>query len=293
MRIFPISYGMWRFAGTKASDAEAKLQAALEVGINLFDTADIYGYTGDGGFGDAEALLGQVFAASPGLREQMILATKGGVDAGVPYNSGHEYLIAACDDSLSRMRTDYVDLYQIHRPDLLAHPEEIARALSRLYQDGKIRAVGISNYTTAQVDALAHFLDIPLASHQPEISAWHLDSLFDGTLDQCMRMHMTPLAWSPLGGGLLTMSAEAARASDHPPRLAKLIDCLDRLAEDRDCDRAAVVLAFLLAHPAGIVPIIGTQNLDRIRGSADALSVSLTRREWYEIVQASMGKPLP
>ncbi|WP_428267589.1 aldo/keto reductase [Haliangium sp.] len=293
MRVFPIAYGLWRFAGTSVAAATAKLQAAMAVGINLFDIADVYGYDGHSGFGDAEELLGRVFAATPSLRTDMILATKGGVDPGVPYNSGGTYLVDACEDSLQRMRTDYVDLYQVHRPDLLAHPEEVAAALSRLYRDGKIRAVGVSNYAPSQVDALQRFLDLPLATHQPEISPWRLDPFFDGVLDQCMRMQMTPLAWSPMAAGLLAISPAKAREEKQPARLVALLECLDRVAADHGCDRGAVVLAFLLSHPAGIVPIVGTQRVERIQRAVEALSVELPRQEWYEIVQASMGTRLP
>jgi aryl-alcohol dehydrogenase-like predicted oxidoreductase len=293
LRAFPIAYGLWRFAGTNVAAATDKIQAALEAGINLFDIADVYGYDGKSGFGDAEDLLGKVLARTSGLRQRMLLATKGGVDPGMPYNSSQAYLIDACEDSLQRLQTDVIDIYQIHRPDLLAHPHEVASALTTLHAQGKIRAVGVSNYTPAQVEALQAHLDLPIATHQPEISPWYLDALFNGVLDQCMRLGLTPLAWSPMSAGLLGLSVEQARREAHPPRLVTLLQCLDVLAERHGCERMAIVLAFLLAHPAGIIPIVGTQRPERLQACTRAVSITLSRQEWYEIIQTSLGKPLP
>lgn len=293
LRAFPIAYGLWRFAGTPVNAATDKLQAALDAGIDLFDIADVYGYDGKNGFGDAEELLGRVLARTPGLRQRMLIATKGGVDPGMPYNSSARYLLEACEDSLQRLQTDVIDLYQIHRPDLLAHPHEVASALSTLHAQGKIRAAGVSNYTPAQVDALQAHLEVPIATHQPEISPWVLDAMFNGVLDQCMRLSVTPLAWSPMAGGLLGISVDQARRESQPPKLVTLLQCLDALAERHGCDRMAIVLAFLLGHPAGIIPIIGTQKPERVQACARAVAITLSRQEWYEIVQTSLGKPLP
>jgi predicted oxidoreductase len=293
LRVFPIAYGLWRFAGTNVPTAGDKIQAALDAGITLFDIADVYGYDGKNGFGDAEDLFGRVLARTPALRQRMLIATKGGVDPGMPYNSSERYLIDACEDSLQRLQTDVIDLYQIHRPDLLAHPHAVASALTALHAQGKIRAVGVSNYTPAQVEALQAHLDLPIATQQPEISPWQLDALFNGVLDQCMRLGLTPLAWSPMSAGLLGLSVEQARRGTHPHRLVTLLQCLDGLAERHACDRTAIVLAFLLAHPAGIIPIIGTQKPERLQACARAVSITLSRQEWYEIIQTSLGKPLP
>lgn len=293
LRVFPIAYGLWRFAGTNVPTATDKIQAALDAGLTLFDTADVYGYDGKSGFGDAEELLGRVLARTPSLRQRMVLATKAGVDPGVPYNASERYLLDACEDSLQRLQVDTIDLYQIHRPDLLAHPHEVAGALGKLHAQGKIRAVGVSNYTPAQLDALQAYLEMPIATQQPEISPWYLDPMFNGVLDQCMRMRITPLAWSPLAGGLLALSVEQARRDAHPPRLVTLLERLDVLAGRHGCDRMAIALAFLLAHPAGIIPIIGTQRVERLQSCARAVSLQLTRQEWYEIVQTSLGRPLP
>jgi aryl-alcohol dehydrogenase-like predicted oxidoreductase len=199
--VSPIAWGMWRFAGADLATARARIDAAFEAGVTLFDTADIYGCDTPGGFGSAEALLGDVFAEAPALRDKMVLATKGGIILGVPYDSSAAYLTSAIDISLQRLRTDRVELWQIHRPDLLAHPQEIARTLEDAHRAGKIGAIGVSNFTTAQTAALAKFLPVPVVSHQSEFSPLKLDPLFDGLFDQTMMDGMSFLAWSPLGGG--------------------------------------------------------------------------------------------
>jgi hypothetical protein len=168
IEISSIAWGMWRFAGLEMSAARAAIDAAFEAGITLFDTADIYGF-GEQGFGKAEELLGRVFAEAPEYRDRMVLATKGGITPPTPYNSSAEYLTKAIDDSLSRLGTDYVDLWQIHRPDILTHPQEIARTIENAHKAGKIRAFGVSNFTTAQITTLAQFSSVPIVSTQPEL----------------------------------------------------------------------------------------------------------------------------
>ena len=291
--IGPIAYGCWRFAGTDVAAAREKIETALECGMTLIDTADIYGYDGSepapgGGFGATEELLGRVLAATPGLRERMVLATKGGITPPVPYDSSANYLRAACEASLRRLRCETLDLYQIHRPDLLAHPEDVAQVLDELVTSGKVRAVGVSNHTVAQTRALQTWLWTTLASSQPEFSPLALDPLTDGTLDLCMEAGMVPLAWSPLGGGRL--------GGDVDPTDVRAVDVArvcDRIAADQGVTRSAILLAWVMRHPAGIVPIIGTQRIDRIRECARATDVELTADQWYEILVAGRGEPMP
>ncbi len=288
LRAFPIAYGCWRFAGTSVREAREKVEGALALGIDLFDHADIYG-----GDGAAEELFGRVLAEAPSLRARMLLATKGGIVRGVPYDSGAAHLAAACEASLERLRTDVVDLYQIHRPDLLAHPQELAGTLDRLRRAGKIREVGVSNFTRTQFDALQRHLPFPIATHQPELSPWCLDPLRDGVLDQCMERDVTPLAWSPLAGGRLGLAPEAAVREPEGSRLAALLTCLDGLAAREGVSRAAVALAWTLAHPSRPIVLLGTQRMERVRESLAALRVRLSRRDWYAVMQASQGGPLP
>jgi predicted oxidoreductase len=291
---FPIALGCWRLVGDDVRAARAKLEAALALGIELFDLADVYGLDHGGrAFGESEALFGRVLREAPSLRDRMLVATKGGIVPGVPYDASAAHLVAACDASLARLGVERVDLYQIHRPDLLAHPEETARALDALLHAGKIRAAGVSNYTAAQTDALQRFLPFPIATHQPELSCWATAPLTDGVVDQCLRERITPLAWSPLAGGKLGLEPAAARALPDGDRLAGLLEALDAVAARDGVPRAAVAIAWLLAHPAGVVPIVGTQRPERLADCARALDVRLGRADWYAILAASRGAPLP
>ncbi len=286
-----IAYGCWRFAGTDVATAREKIETALDVGMTLIDTADIYGYDGStpapgGGFGDAEELLGRVLAETPGLRDRMVLATKGGITPPVPYDSSERYLREACEASLRRLQVEVIDLYQIHRPDLLTHPAEVAGALDGLVASGKVRAIGVSNHTVAQTRALQAHLETPLVSTQPEFSPMALDPLTDGTLDHAMETGIVALAWSPLAGGRL-----GGEPSDD--RARAVAEICDRLAGEFGVARSAILLAWAMRHPAGVVPIIGTQRPDRIRECARAARVELTADQWYEILVAGRGEPMP
>ena len=280
-----IAWGMWRFAGEDVRAAQERIEAAFSAGVTLFDTADIYGPDNGEAFGSSEALLGQVFAAQPGLRERMVLATKGGIRMGVPYDSSPEYLSEAIDASLKRLRTDHVELWQIHRPDLLAHPQEVARALDDAVTSGKIAAVGVSNFTPAQTGALAHFLTVPLATTQPEFSPLTTTPLFDGIMDGAMAHGTTVLAWSPLGGGRM------ARPADQ--RTRDVATLLDTKAAETGVDRSAAAYSWIMTHPAHPIPIVGTQNPERIAAIADAYKPQWTRAEWYRVLEASRGEKLP
>lgn len=281
----PISYGQWRYTTADVAAAQGLLETALDAGMNLIDTADVYGLDWGGtGFGEVEALLGRVLAQAPGLRDRMVLATKGGIRPPVPYDSSDEWLRTACDDSLRRLGVDAIDLYQIHRPDMYAHPAEVAATLTSLREHGKIREIGVSNHSVAQTMALQAHLPFALVSVQPEFSAVTLDPLRDGTFDHCLTTGVVPLAWSPLAGGRL------ATGDGISPDLMSVID---GLAEREDVDRSHIALAFVLAHPSAPIPIIGTQNTERITASNRALDVRLDRSDVYAIVQASDGVPLP
>lgn len=283
--IGPLGFGCWRLTTEQTSHAQALIETALDLGMNLIDTADVYGLDyGGSGFGGNEEVLGKVLAAAPHLRDRMVLATKGGIMPPIPYDSSDGYLRSAVDASLQRLGVDVIDLYQIHRPDLFAHPRQVADTLGSLVSEGKIRAVGISNHTPAQHDAFVAHLDVPLATSQPEYSPAFLGPMRDGTFDRCMRDGVVPLAWSPLGGGRL-MSGDGV-----PPAL---IATLDELAGREGVDRAAICYAFVLAHPSAPVALLGTQNPDRLRAAVAALDVHLDRVDVYRIVQDSEGVPLP
>lgn len=278
--VSPIAWGMWRLDGSVA-DVCARIDAALEAGITLFDTADIYGFGSPIGFGGAEAMFGRALAEDASLRDRMVIATKAGITPPRPYDSSADYLAAACDASLQRLGVEVIDLYQIHRRDFLTHPQEVAATLTRLVEAGKVRALGVSNHSPAELSALQHFLDFPIVSTQPEFSPLRVAPLYDGTLDQAMADDIAVLAWSPLGGGRLTDPT-------HPA--ARM------LAEQGAAyggDAVAAALSWVMAHPARIIPIVGSQNPARIRAAADALRVEWTRDQWYAVLQAGTGQPLP
>jgi len=296
----PLAFGCWRFVGTDVVAGQALVETALDLGMHLVDTADIYGVGwGGGGFGEAEELLGKVLAAAPGLRDRMVLATKGGIDPGVPYDSSPAYLTAACDASLRRLGVDVIDLYQLHRPDLLAHPADVAGALDALVAGGKVRAVGISNATPAQTEALARHLTAPLVATQPELSAANLRALRDGTADLATREGLAVLAWSPLAGGRLagpsTEASPAGAVEPEPPDGVRpgLLAVLDELAGRQGVDRATVALAFVLALPLRPVAILGTQKPERLHQAQRAFTVHLDRADCYSIIEASEGVALP
>jgi predicted oxidoreductase len=285
IEVSALAWGNWRLAGDAPAASARLLHTALDAGIDLVDTADIYGPDNDEPFGAAEALLGRVLAAEPGLRQRIVLATKGGISMGVPYDSGAPYLASAIDASLRRLGTDNVDLWQIHRRDVLTHPEEIARAIEEAQRAGKIRAFGLSNHAPHEIEALQQFLDLPIVSTQPELSALTIGPVWNGELDQAMARDMAVLAWSPLGGGRI-----ADPTSDRERAVAA---ALDEVAEREGVSRTVAAYSWIMTHPSRPIPIVGSQRAERIAEAARALQVRWTRTDWYAVAAASRGEPLP
>ncbi len=285
LSVSPIAWGMWRFQGDDVNAARALVDAAFDAGITLFDTADIYGADTPAGFGSAEALLGRVFAEAPGLRQKMVLASKGGIIIGTPYDSSTAYTACAIDASLKRLGVDHIDLWQVHRPDILTHPAELAAALQAAKAAGKIGAIGVSNFTIAQTKALMAHMDAPLVSIQPELSPLCLTAIEDGTLDMAMADDLAVLAWSPLGGGrLIDPKSDQERA---------VAVALQAQADAFDVSLSAAAFSWIMAHPAKPIPIIGSQNAARIREAEDVFKVKWTRASWYDVLVAARGVPLP
>ncbi len=282
-----LAWGMWRFAGNEGA-ATALVHAVLDAGITFFDTADIYGFNGTDGFGDAEALLGAVMKADPSIRSRIVLATKGGIMPPLPYDSSPAYLAKALDASLTRLGVEQVDLYQIHRPDILTHPQELVEFAEAAFAAGKIRAFGISNFHPAQTRALLRLMEgasLPLSTTQPEISPLVIDAIEDRTLPIAMEHGLTPMAWSPLGGGRI---ADPVSGRDQAVAAA-----LDAAAKPAGVSRTAAAYSWLMAHPSGIIPIVGTQNPARVAEAMDAFAVRWTRTDWYAVLVAARGVPLP
>ena len=277
------AYGFWRYREDEVDAAIEMLSLVRENGIDHLDTADVYG--GPSGFGGSERLLGEIRRRAPKLFDGAVIATKGGIEPGTPYNSSRAYLVAACDASLARLRLERLDLFYIHRPDLLTHPAELAEALDGLVAAGKVANVGVSNFTAPQVEALLRYLKSPLRVHQIEFSAAHIAPLFDGTLDQAMQRDIAVAAWSPLAGGRLGDLG-------HPDK-ARVLEALHRIATRSGASVVAVALAFLRAHPAAVTPILGTKTPERLQECLKADSIALSHAEWYSVVEACRGQKMP
>jgi predicted oxidoreductase len=271
------------------SAAIRAFEAALDSGITLFDHADIYGG------GGSEEIFRDCLAAVPDARQRIVIATKGGIRAGY-YDLSAHYITGCVEQSLARLGIEYIDLYQLHRPDPLTHPGETADALNDLLRRGLIRSVGVSNYYPEQVRALQHYLDTPLRSNQIEVSLIRLDPIYegidggDGTLDQCMAMGMTPLAWAPLGGGGVL---SGSRRGVGTARLERVRAALVEIAPIYGATPAQTALAWLLAHPAGILPLVGSTNAGHIREAAAAAKLTISREDWYRLWVAARGDAVP
>ena len=199
----------------------------------------------------------------------------------------------SCEQSLKRLGMETIHLYQLHRPDYLCNPAEVAKAFSQLKKEGKAVEFGVSNFRPSQVAMLQKACPMPLLVNQVEISLKRIDCFEDGTLDQCLAEGITPLAWSPLGGGsLVDPNPIDLRTPDHAQRIA-LREEMETMARDFNTSRMVIALAWLLKHPAGIIPIIGTTHPERIRECVSALDVKLSREQWYRLLEAARGQRLP
>ncbi|MBI5707073.1 MAG: aldo/keto reductase [Armatimonadetes bacterium] len=296
-----LSYGCMRIVGTwnpgeitsaRAESAREALIAAYEAGYTLFDHADIYCS------GACEEHHGRLLKDSPELRRQTIIATKCGIRFGNTPNPGDpgrydfskDWILKSCEGSLKRLGVETIDLYQLHRPDVLMNPEEVAEAFTALHRSGKVRWFGVSNFLPTHVSLLQKSLPFPIVSNQVEVSLKRLDCFVDGTLDQCLADGIVPLSWSPLGGGSLG-EGQAAPADD-AKRLA-LLEAMDKVAIAHAVSRTVIALAWLMKHPSGIIPIVGSANPANIADSAKADGLELSREEWYTLYVAARGERMP
>lgn len=299
-----LAYGCMRLPGTwnpadigpdQRARAYTALRAAFEAGYTLFDHADIYCR------GACEQLFGDFLRDHPSLRRaDFQIATKCGIrfdndPPGTPhrYDFSRAHIEWSCEQSLQRLGVEQIDLYQLHRPDLLMDPGEVADAFAALKKAGKVRAFGVSNFSPSFVSLLQSALPEPLLVNQVEISLGRLNTFTDGTLDQCLERHLTPLAWGPLGGGWL---GTGGRVSDqHPQRENQLRTqaLLDETAARLGVSRTVLALAWLLKHPAGIIPIVGSCAPDHIRDAVRATECEISREDWYRLLVSARGERLP
>ena len=287
-----IAYGVWRLdadpAGTSPRRVRDKIDACLAAGITTFDHADIYGaYT-------CEGLFGAVLAEAPELRGQMEIVTKCGIrnpcdalpDVHVKhYDATAESIVACVDRSLTELRTDYVDVLLIHRPDWLTDAADTAAGLRSVMEVGKVRAVGVSNYSVPQFDLLNHYLDGALVTNQVEISLLHMDGLYDGTLEQCQRNGAHPMAWSPLAGGRLL--------TGDTPDAVRTASALSEMAARYDATPDQIALAWVAALPSQPQLIIGTNQTDRIEAAAKSDAIQLSRPDWFLLWESAQGRRIP
>lgn len=282
-----IVYGMWRLADdddTTAANVERKINLCLDQGITTFDQADIYGgYT-------AEAVMGQAMKANPALRDRMEIVTKCDIVAPMGryadapckyYDTSRAHIEKSVDLSLQEMAIEHIDLLLIHRPDPMMDHHETGAALDDIVASGKVGNIGVSNFRPWDWELLQSAMKTPLVTNQIEISLAEINPFTNGDIAFHQRQDHAMMAWSPLGGGSL-MTGDSATAK-----------VMDEMAQRAGVDRAAVAVAFLLAHPAKIVPVMGTNNLDRIARISDALKVELSRPDWYRLYEAALGQEVP
>ncbi|MBD8876217.1 aldo/keto reductase [Roseibium polysiphoniae] len=280
-------YGMWRIgddADTSPAHVEAKIQSCLDQGITSFDQADIYG-----GY-QAEAILGTALKANPSLRGKMEIITKCDIVAPMGryasakvkhYDTSRAHIEKSVEMSLKDMGIEHIDLLLIHRPDPLMDHNETGATLDALVKSGKIGSVGVSNFRPWDWDLLQSAMNTPLVTNQIEISLGEISPFTNGDLAFHQKLGTKLMAWSPLGGGTLIKDEGALGA------------VMDELAAEFGVDRSAVAVAFLLAHPARLIPVMGTNNLDRIGRISDALKVKLDRESWYRLYEAALGTEVP
>ena len=288
-----------------ARKAIVSIRATLDAGINFFDHADIYCR------GKSEEVFSRIWEEVPSLREKIILQSKVGIRfSGTPdavdpfrYDFSYEHIMRTVEGSLHRLKTEYLDVLLLHRPDALVEPEEVAKAFDELHQSGKVRWFGVSNETAAQIDLLRAYVQQPIVCNQVEFNAIHTHMLSEGTnfnqntpmltrnhgtIEYCRLHHITLQAWAPLAGGQLTGRSTENAA----PRVIKTTELVSQLAREKNVSGEAILIAWVLRHPAMVQAIIGTTQPGRIAAACQGDAITLTREEWYRLFIAGRGENL-
>lgn len=283
-----IVYGTWRIGDdedTSPAHVQAKIEACLEQGITTIDQADIYFNYG------AEDLFGTCLKAAPGLRDKIEIVTKCDIVAPIGrysdkrvkyYDTSYDHITSSVDQSLSLMRIDQIDLLLVHRPDPLMDHHDTARALEEVIANGKVKTVGVSNFRPHDWSLLQSAMTSPLVTNQIEISLTTNDVFTNGDLAFHQERGIPPMAWSPLGGGSLFDGSNA-----------RLTSVLGAMAEKHSVDTASIAIAWLLKHPAKIIPVMGTNKLSRIATFGEATRVMLDREDWFELYEVANGHEVP
>ena len=289
-----IAVGCMRISNMSVESLDTFVHTAMEHGANFFDHADIY----DGG--RCESMFGDII--TPSLREEMIIQTKCGIVPGKMFDFSYEHIMSSVEESLKRLKTDYIDVFLLHRPDALVEPEEVAKAFDELKTSGKVRAFGVSNQNSYQIQLLQNSLDMPLCVNQLQFGIMHSsmiqsginvnmynDSAINrdgGVLDYCRLNKITIQPWSPMQFGFF----EGCFIDND--RFPELNNKLEEIAGRYGVNKNTVAFAWILRHPAKMQPVTGTTNVDRLVDYIRATEISLTREEWYDIYRAA-GNILP
>ena len=283
-------HGCMRISGDPEKGKKAIL-AAYDAGYNHFDHADIYGG------GKSEALFGEVLKEQPGMRDRLIITSKCGIrgsdtpEQGDPsrYDFDADYILSCVEGSLQRLNIETLDILLLHRPDYLFQAQEVAGAFDKLYSSGKVRHFGVSNFRPSQVSLLQTATNFPLIMNQVEINIHNIDSIEDGTLDQCQENGITPEAWCPMGG----VAYPAWGSTFTPEDERRIKHEFKRQSEAYGVESTQIMLAWLLRLPSKVLPIVGTTTPDRIRAAADALALDYSREDWYRLLEARNGGRVP
>ncbi|KAJ3134886.1 hypothetical protein HK100_003185 [Physocladia obscura] len=293
-----IVYGTMRLAGEPREIVE-RIKACLDLGITTFDLADIYGDF------EFEELFGKALALEPELRPRMQIVTKcdivpnGKRDAWVThYNASRDYILSCVNRSLEKIQTDYIDLLLLHRPDPLLNPDEVASAFEELYASKKVRHFGVSNFTPSQFRLVQSRLPahLSLQTNQIEFSVLHTAPIFDGTLDQLLEIRAVPMAWSPLAGGANAWPRGGGLfGSNKTEQDKRVVAALEKVADQLGPDVGIdhVAYAWLFLHPSQPRLVVGTNDLARLKRAVDSTVLKLNRQQWYYILEASQGQPVP
>jgi predicted oxidoreductase len=288
-------YGCMRVTGdgspTALEKGKAAILRAFENGFTHFDHADIYGG------GRCEVLFSEVLRDVPGMRDDITITSKCGIrgtgdpgpDDPARYDFRKEYILKSVDGSLGRLGIDSLDILLLHRPDYLFSPDEVASAFEDLSTAGKVRHFGVSNFHPSQVSMLQKYCDMPLLMNQVEINIHNIDALLDGTLDQCLELGISPQAWCPLGGVVYPAWGNTFDQDD----AKRITGEFERQSRKYEAEPWIIMLAWLLLHPATILPIIGTTTPSRVEESLKALGIPYTREDWYRLLEARNGRRVP
>ncbi|MEI1278761.1 aldo/keto reductase [Leptospira venezuelensis] len=285
-------YGCWRLhSDPKGSGTDRileKIEVCLDSGIDTFDHADLYGEYGN------EERFGLALKSKPGLKDKIKIVTKAGIQLPGPnrsgisvkhYDTSGKYLISSAENSLKKLNVDKLDLLLIHRPDPLMNADEVAKTFRSLKESGKVLYFGVSNFTPSQFSLLQSRLDFPLVTNQVEFHPFYPDPLVNGVFDQAQELNIKPMIWSPTAGGRIFRPKTEQETV--------LYKTLEELAKKKNVTIDAVLFSWYLYHPAQLVPVLGTNEPDRIRSAIKSFQVQLEREEWFQVLEAGTGKRVP